>query len=390
LKKALITGITGQDGSYLAEFLLSKGYEVHGLIRRASTFNTGRIDHIYADPHNPDVRLFLHYGDLSDSGQLTNFIYNIKPDEIYHLGAQSHVRVSFDMPEYTGDITALGTTRLLDSIRRSGINTKFYQASSSEMFGATPPPQNELSPFCPQSPYGAAKLYSYWMVVNYRQGYNMFACNGILFNHESPRRGETFVTRKITRALANILAGNQKKLYLGNLNAKRDWGFAPEYVEMMWLMMQQDGPDDYVVGTGESHSIREFVNLAFQYAGIEIEWIGSGISEKGVVKSLDSKITQQSTINNQQSIKTGTVLIEIDPRYFRPTEVEYLQADITKAKQNLDWQPRTTFDELIKIMVDYDLKMIGIEPPGEGIAVCSKKCFDYTTHIFSTNERIRE
>jgi len=390
MKRALITGITGQDGSYLAEFLLSKGYEVHGLIRRASTFNTGRIDHIYADPHNPDVRLFLHYGDLSDSGQLTNFIYNIKPDEIYHLGAQSHVRVSFDMPEYTGDITALGTTRLLDSIRRSGINTKFYQASSSEMFGATPPPQNELSPFCPQSPYGAAKLYSYWMVVNYRQGYNMFACNGILFNHESPRRGETFVTRKITRALANILAGNQKKLYLGNLNAKRDWGFAPEYVEMMWLMMQQDGPDDYVVGTGESHSIREFVNLAFQYAGIEIEWIGSGISEKGVVKSLDSKITQQSTINNQQSIKTGTVLIEIDPRYFRPTEVEYLQADITKAKQKLKWQPRTTFDELIKIMVDYDLKMIGIEPPGEGIAVCNEKCFDYTTHIFSTNERIRE
>src|SRR4030042_1158986 len=298
MKKALITGITGQDGSYLAELLLSKDYEVHGLIRRASTFNTGRIDHIYSDPHIPGTRLFLRYGDLSDSGQLAHIIYNIKPDEIYHLGAQSHVRVSFDMPEYTGDITALGTTRLLDSIRRSGIKTRFYQASSSEMFGATPPPQNELSPFCPQSPYGAAKLYSYWMVVNYRQGYNMFACNGILFNHESPRRGETFVTRKITRALANILAGNQKKLYLGNLNAKRDWGFAPEYVEMMHLMLQQDEADDYVVGTGESHSIREFVDLAFQYAGIAIEWIGSGISEKGIIKSVSKKVSSMFKVQS--------------------------------------------------------------------------------------------
>jgi len=405
MKRALITGITGQDGSYLAEFLLSKNYEVHGLIRRASTFNTGRIDHIYTDPHNPDARLFLHYGDLSDSGQLTNFIYNIKPDEIYHLGAQSHVRVSFDMPEYTGDITALGTTRLLDSIRRSGIKTRFYQASSSEMFGATPPPQNELSPFCPQSPYGAAKLYSYWMVVNYRQGYNMFACNGILFNHESPRRGETFVTRKITRALANILAGNQKKLYLGNLNAKRDWGFAPEYVEMMHLMLQQDEADDYVVGTGESHSVREFVDLAFSYAGIEIEWKGTGISQCGVIKSVSKKVSsmfkvQRSTSEENiehrtqniehRTLNIGDVVVEIDPRYFRPTEVEYLQADITKAKQKLGWEPRITFTELVKIMVDYDLKMVGLECPGEGIAVCSKKCFDYTTHIFSTNERIRE
>ncbi len=412
MKRALITGITGQDGSYLAEFLLSKDYEVHGLIRRASTFNTGRIDHIYTDPHKLGARLFLHYGDLSDSGQLANLIYNIKPDEIYHLAAQSHVRVSFDMPEYTGDITALGTTRLLDSIRRSGIKTRFYQASSSEMFGATPPPQNELSPFCPQSPYGSAKLYSYWMVVNYRQGYNMFACNGILFNHESPRRGETFVTRKITRALANIIAGKQRKLYLGNLNARRDWGFAPEYVEMMWLMMQQKRADDYVIGTGESHSVREFVDIAFNYAGIKLEWKGAGISEHGVIKSISRKTSSMFNVQSlklkedkkhrtlnvehrtqnieHRTLNIGDVVVEIDPRYFRPTEVEYLQADITKAKKNLDWMPRTTFDELIKIMVDYDLKMVGLECPGEGIAICSEKCFDYTTHIFSTNERIRE
>ena len=280
MKKALITGITGQDGSYLTEFLLSKGYEVHGLIRRSSSFNTGRIDHIYIDPHEPDVRLFLHYGDLSDSSQLTNLIYNIQPDETYHLAAQSHVRVSFDMPEYTGDITALGTTRLLEVIRRSGIRTRYYQASSSEMFGATPPPQNEKSPFYPRSPYAAAKVYAYWMTVNYREGYNVFACNGVLFNHESPRRGETFVTRKITRAVVNILTGKQKKLYLGNLDAKRDWGFAPEYVVCQWLMLQQDKPDDYVIGTGESHSVREFVELAFNHAGVEIEWDGDGAGEK--------------------------------------------------------------------------------------------------------------
>ncbi|MDE1890794.1 MAG: GDP-mannose 4,6-dehydratase, partial [Planctomycetota bacterium] len=257
MKRALITGITGQDGSYLAELLLSKDYEVYGLIRRASTFNTGRIDHIYTDPHMPRTKLFLHYGDLSDSGQITNLIYNIQPQEIYHLGAQSHVRVSFDIPEYTGDITALGTTRFLDAIKRSGIKTKFYQASSSEMFGATPPPQNEKSPFYPRSPYAAAKAYAYWMTVNYREGYDLFACNGVLFNHESPRRGETFVTRKITRAIANILTGKQRRLYIGNLEARRDWGFAPEYVLCQWLMLQQDEPDDYVIGTGESHSVRE-------------------------------------------------------------------------------------------------------------------------------------
>lgn len=388
IKKALITGITGQDGSYLAEFLLSKGYEVHGLIRRASTFNTGRIDHIYSDPHVEGTRLFLHHGDLSDSGQLINLVYNIRPDEIYHLGAQSHVRVSFDTPEYTGDITGLGTTRLLEAIRRSGIKTKYYQASSSELFGASPPPQSEKTPFYPRSPYAAAKLYSYWMTVNYREAYNLFACNGILFNHESPRRGETFVTRKITRALANIIAGNQKKLYLGNLNAKRDWGFAPEYVEMMWLMLQQDTPDDYVVGTGESHTVREFVELAFSYAGIEIEWKGSGVQEKGIIKSINHSLITGNRIF--PAPRTGEVIVEIDPRYFRPTEVEHLQADITKARMKLGWQPRVTFPELVKIMVDYDMKNVGLEPPGEGIAICQAKDFCYTEHAFATNERIKE
>ncbi len=375
MKRALITGITGQDGSYLAEFLLSKGYQVHGLIRRASTFNTGRIDHIYTDPHTPGARLFLHYGDLSDSGTLTNLIYNIQPDEIYHLGAQSHVRVSFDMPEYTGDITGLGTTRILEAIRRSGIKTKFYQASSSEMFGASPPPQNENTPFRPQSPYAAAKVYAYWMTVNYRQAYGLFACNGILFNHESPRRGETFVTRKVSRAIANILAGKQKKLYLGNLYAKRDWGFAPEYVECQWLMLQQDKPDDYVIGTGESHSVKEFVNLAFNYAGIELEWRGEGLEEVAIVKSIDSRWNTD--------LKVGDVVIEIDPRYFRPTEVEHLLADASKAKKKLGWEPRVSFEELVMIMVDYDLKLAGLEPVGKGIQVCTEKGFCYTEHQYT-------
>ena len=381
-KRTLITGITGQDGSYLAELLLSKGYEVHGLIRRASTFNTGRIDHIYTDPHIPGTRLFLHYGDLSDAGQLTGIIYNIQPDEVYHLGAQSHVRVSFDMPEYTGDVTALGTTRILDAIRRSGIQTRFYQASSSEMFGATQPPQNEKSPFYPRSPYAAAKVYAFWMTVNYREGYNMFACNGILFNHESPRRGETFVTRKITRALANIVAGKQKKIYLGNIESKRDWGFAPEYVTCQWLILQQDKPDDYVIGTGESHTVREFVEKAFHYAGIEIEWTGKATEEKGVVKSLDRKW--------EHVLTTGRVIIEIDPKYFRPTDVGHLQADITKARQKLGWEPTTTFEELIKIMVDYDMKLIHVEPIGEGIEISQRKGFTYTNHDFSIYEKIRE
>jgi len=368
-KRALITGITGQDGSYLAELLLSKGYEVHGLIRRASTFNTQRIDHIYVDPHIQGARLFLHYGDLSDSGQLTNLIYNIKPDEIYHLGAQSHVRVSFDMPEYTGNITGLGTTRILEAIRRSGNKIKFYQASSSEMFGDAPAPQNEKTPFRPRSPYAAAKVYSYWMTVNYREGYSLFACNGILFNHESPRRGETFVTRKITRAVANILAGKQKKLYLGNLNAKRDWGFAPEYVECMHLMLQQDEPKDYVIGTGKSHLVREFVKEAFNYAGIEIEWKGEGVEEKGVVKSLRA--------DYRNSLKEGDIIIEIDPRYFRPTEVENLQADSSKAEKELGWKPRVSFKELVKIMVDYDMLRVGLIPPKEGIKVLKEKGIDW-------------
>jgi GDPmannose 4,6-dehydratase len=327
MKRALITGITGQDGSYLAELLLSKDYEVHGLIRRASTFNTGRIDHLYLDPHEPTVKLFLHYGDLSNSEQLINLIYSIQPDEIYHLGAQSHVRVSFEMPEYTGDITGLGTVRLLEAIRRSGIKTRFYQASSSEMFGDTPPPQNERTPFRPRSPYAAAKVYAYWTTVNCREGYQLWACNGILFNHESPRRGETFVTRKITKALANIVAGTQKTLYLGNLEAKRDWGYAPEYVEAMWLMLQQDEPGDYVIGTGEAHSVKEFLAEAFAY--VQMDWRDH---------------------------------VEIDPRYFRPTEVGCLLADSSKARRRLGWEPRVTFKELVRIMVDAEIAAVGSEP----------------------------
>lgn len=342
MKKALITGITGQDGSYLAEFLLSKGYEVHGMIRRASTFNTHRVEHIYQDRHERGARFFMHYGDLADSGQLTNIIYNIRPDEIYNLGAQSHVRVSFDVPEYTGDITALGTTRLLEAVRRSGIKTRFYQASSSEMFGRAAPPQSENTPFQCRSPYAAAKLYAYWMTVNYRDGYNMFACNGILFNHESPRRGETFVTRKITRALARILKGEQECLYLGNLNARRDWGFAPEYVECQWLILQQDKPDDFVIGTGESHTIAEFVSEAFAYV------------------DLDPK-----------------KYVRIDEKYFRPTEVDHLRADITKAKRVLGWQPRVSFRELVRIMVDEDLKLAGLESKQQGEDILVKKGFDW-------------
>jgi GDPmannose 4,6-dehydratase len=338
MKKALITGITGQDGSYLAEFLLSKGYEVHGIIRRSSTFNTNRIDNIYVDPHEENVKLYLHYGDISDSGQLSNIIYNIKPDEIYHLAAQSHVRVSFDIPEYTGDITALGTTRILEAIRRSGNGIKFYQASSSEMFGETPPPQNEKTIFKPRSPYACAKVYSYWITKNYRDGYNIFACNGILFNHESPRRGETFVTRKITRGIARILAKKENYIYLGNLDAKRDWGFSPEYVEFMWMMMQNNYPDDFVIGTGESHSVKEFLEIAFDYVGLDIK-------------------------NH----------IKIDKKYFRPTEVESLIADAQKAKDTLKWEPKIKFQDLTKIMVDADMRSIGLQPIGEGDKILKRK-----------------
>jgi GDPmannose 4,6-dehydratase len=326
MKKALITGITGQDGSYLAEFLLNKGYAVHGLIRRASTFNTERIDHLYRDFHDPEARIYLYYGDLAVSGQLTDLLHDIQPDEIYHLGAQSHVRVSFDMPEYTGDVTGLGTLRLLEAIRKTGIKTKFYQASSSEMFGAAPPPQNELTPFQPQSPYAAAKVYAYYVVRNYRDAYKLFACNGILFNHESPRRGETFVTRKITRAATRIKLGLQDKLYLGNLDAKRDWGFAGDYVEAMWLMLQQEKPGDLVIATGETHSVKEFVERVFRKLDLDYQ--------KHVI---------------------------IDPKYFRPTEVDVLLGDSSKAKNILGWKPRVGFDQLIDMMIEADMEQANKE-----------------------------
>lgn len=333
MKKALITGITGQDGSYLAELLLSKGYEVHGIIRRASTFNTRRIDHIYHDPHanGEKVNLYLHYGDLSAAGTLLDIIYDVQPDEFYNLAAQSHVRVSFDMPEYTGDITGLGTTRILDAVRRSGIKARFYQASSSEMFGGATPPQNEMTRFDPRSPYAAAKAYAYWMTRNYREAYELFACNGILFNHESPRRGETFVTRKITRAVAAIMSGKQDYLYLGNLDSRRDWGYAPEYVEAMWMILQHDQPDDFVIGTGEAHTIREFLDEAFGYVGLD--WHS---------------------------------YVKIDPRYFRPTEVDYLLADASRAEKELNWRPKICFRDLVRIMIDADLEKMGLTSPGEG------------------------
>jgi len=322
MKKAFLTGITGQDGSYLAEFLLNKGYEVHGLIRRSSSFNTERIDHLYRDFHDTDTRLFLHYGDLSVSGQLMDLLHSIQPDEIYHLGAQSHVRVSFDMPEYTGDVTGLGTLRILEAIRKTGIKTKFYQASSSEMFGAASPPQSENTIFQPRSPYAAAKVYAYYIAQNYRDAYGIFATNGILFNHESPRRGETFVTRKITRAATQIKLGLKNKLFLGNLEAKRDWGFAGDFVEAMWLMLQQDKPDDFVIATGETHSVREFTEKVFSKLGLDYN-----------------------------------KYVSVDPRYFRPTEVDVLLGDASKAKKALGWKPKVTFDALIDMMIATDMEL---------------------------------
>jgi len=327
VKKALITGITGQDGSYLAELLLAKGYEVHGIIRRASTFNTERIDHLYQDPHINGVQLFLHYGDIADSTNLIKLLYRIQPEEIYHLAAQSHVRVSFDIPEYTGDATGLGTIRILEAIRETGLKAKFYQASSSEMYGKVQEvPQRETTPFYPRSPYGAAKVYAYWLTVNYRESYGLYACNGILFNHESPRRGETFVTRKITRAAARITAGLENKIFLGNLEAKRDWGYAKEYVEAMWLMLQQEQPDDYVIATGETHSVQELLEEAFSYAGLD--WRNH---------------------------------LDIDKRYYRPAEVDLLIGDASKAKQKLGWTAGTKFKELVRLMVDADLEAAGKE-----------------------------
>ena len=326
MKKALITGITGQDGSYLAELLLEKGYEIHGIIRRSSSFNTERIDHLYKDPHINDVKMFLHYGDLSDSSNLSRLLEKIEPDEIYNLAAQSHVRVSFDMPEYTADVVGLGTIRILDAIKETQIKTKFYQASTSELYGkVVETPQTEKTPFYPRSPYACAKLYSYWITVNYRESYDMYACNGILFNHESPRRGETFVTKKITHAIAKILNKEQDKLYLGNLDSKRDWGYAKDYVEAMWLMLQQEKADDYVIATGETHSVREFLDEAFGLVGLD--W---------------------------------KKYVEIDPRYYRPAEVDLLLGDPAKAKEKLRWKPKTTFKELVKIMPEYDLKNVGL------------------------------
>ncbi len=334
MKKALITGVTGQDGSYLAELLLEKGYEVHGIVRRASTFNTGRVDHVYRDPHLPGTRLFLHYGDLNDASSMNTILRKVRPDEIYNLGAQSHVRVSFDVPEYTGEVTGLGTVRLLEAVRDTGLEgTRIYQASSSEMFGASPPPQNEATPFYPRSPYGCAKVYSYWISVNYRESYGMHVSNGILFNHESRRRGETFVTRKVTRAASRIKLGVQKKLYLGNLDAKRDWGYAKDYVEAMWLMVQQPRGDDYVVATGEAHSVRELCEAAFGHVGLDYR-----------------------------------EFVEIDPRYYRPAEVDYLLGDPSKATRLLGWKPRTSFAELVRLMMESDLELARREQRAGGAA----------------------
>ncbi|AFY73209.1 GDP-mannose 4,6-dehydratase [Synechococcus sp. PCC 7502] len=334
-KRALITGITGQDGSYISELLLAKGYQVHGIVRRSSTINTDRLDHLYQDPHLPETKLFLHYGDLTDGTALGRLLEAIRPHEVYNLGAQSHVRVSFDSPEYTVDSVAMGTLRLLEAVRdfqqRKGKEIRFYQAGSSEMFGLVQAvPQSETTPFYPRSPYACAKVYAHWQTVNYRESYGLFACNGILFNHESPRRGETFVTRKITRAIARIVAGQQKKLYLGNLDAKRDWGYAKDYVEAMWLMLQQEQPDDYVVATGETHSIREFLDVAFGY--VDLKWED---------------------------------YVEIDPRYFRPAEVELLLGDPTKAKQKLNWKPSVNFKELVYLMVDADMQALGLKSPNQ-------------------------
>ena len=354
VKVALITGVTGQDGAYLADFLLNKGYEVHGIKRRASSFNTDRVDHLYQDPHEKEQKFILHYGDLTDSMNLVRIIQKIKPDEIYNLGAQSHVAVSFESPEYTADTVGIGALRILDAIRISGLEnkTRYYQASTSELFGEVQEiPQTEKTPFYPRSPYAVAKLYAYWITVNYREAYGIYACNGILFNHESPLRGETFVTRKITRAIARIKLGLQDKLYLGNLSAKRDWGHAKDYVEMQWLMLQQDSPEDFVIATGVQYSVRDFVNKAAKAVDIEIEWKGEGVDEKGYNKA------------------TGECLVEVDPRYFRPTEVETLLGDPTKAKEKLGWVPKITLDEMVAEMVEHDMMIAKRD------ALCEKEGF---------------
>lgn len=352
MKKALITGITGQDGSYLAELLLEKGYEVHGIKRRASSFNTSRIDHLYRDPHEDDNRFHLHYGDLSDSSNLIRIVNEIQPDEIYNLGAQSHVAVSFDSPEYTADVDALGSLRLLEAIRFLGLEkkTRYYQASTSELYGLVQEvPQTETTPFHPRSPYGVAKLYAYWITVNYREAYGIYACNGILFNHESPRRGETFVTRKITRGIANIALGLEKTLFLGNLNALRDWGHAKDYVRMQWMMLQQDTPDDFVIATGKQISVREFVRMSAKFAGIEVEFKGEGLDEIGIVSAIIDKA-------KAPGVAVGDIIVKVDPQYFRPAEVETLLGDPSKAKEKLGWQPEISVEEMCEEMVSNDLK----------------------------------
>jgi GDPmannose 4,6-dehydratase len=370
MKKALITGVTGQDGAYLSEFLLTKGYQVHGIKRRSSSFNTVRIDHIYQDLHEYDNHNFiLHYGDVTDSTNLIRIIQEVQPDEIYNLAAQSHVRVSFETPEYTANADALGTLRILEAIRLLGLvsKTRFYQASTSELYGNAPHPQNESTPFCPRSPYGVAKLYAYWITVNYREAYGMFACNGILFNHESPLRGETFVTRKITRAVARIKCGLQENIHLGNLDARRDWGYAKDYVEAMWLMLQQENPDDFVIATGTSYSVREFIERAFFEVGMQITWHGSGCDEIGIDRS------------------TKKPLVFVDPIYFRPTEVHHLLGDISKAKLMLGWQPTIDLDTLVKIMVDYDYalvkKQIKVNPDYESAFVEMHKPYTSVEHL---------
>ncbi len=352
MKKALITGITGQDGAYLAEFLLEKGYTVHGIKRRSSSFNTYRVDHLYQDPHEKDVRFLMHYGDLTDSTNIIRIIQNVEPDEIYNLGAQSHVQVSFETPEYTAQADALGTLRVLEALRILGMAKKvrFYQASTSELFGQVQKiPQDELTPFYPRSPYGVAKLYAFWITVNYREAYGMYACNGILFNHESPIRGETFVTRKVTRAASRIALGLQDRLYVGNLSALRDWGHAKDFVRAQWLMLQQERPDDFVIATGKQYSVRQLCTLAFHNVGIEIEWQGSGVDEKGIASSV-------KPFEENQKVRPGDVVVQVDPNYFRPTEVETLLGDPSKAKEKLGWEPVITFEEMIAEMVSHDTK----------------------------------
>jgi GDPmannose 4,6-dehydratase len=375
MKRALITGVTGQDGSYLTELLLEKGYEVHGILRRSSSFNTARIDHLYSDAGIFDKTFVTHYGDLTDSSNLNRILERVQPDEIYNLAAQSHVRVSFEVPEYTAEVDAIGTLRFLDAIKNTGIKTRFYQASTSELYGKVREiPQNESTPFYPRSPYGVAKIYGYWIVVNYREAYNLFACNGILFNHESPRRGETFVTRKITRAAARIRLGIQREMTLGNLDAKRDWGYAPEYVEAMWRMLQQEQPDDFVIATGETHSVREFCETAFRTVGLELEWRGSGVDEVGILAGINPEPLEGESftpsngpnghrepaipLERANPPEVGSILLRIDPVYYRPTEVDILIGDPAKAKDRLGWEAKVKFDQLARLMALADLEKV--------------------------------